>query len=95
MSNKSLKDWLAEGEQLHAASMQEYQQLTKEMEDLERRLAAKKEEVNQIAQVVNKPGVEGATRRVQAELVDDRGPNSVPNNPNTIARALSGRALGR
>ena len=44
--------------------------------------------------VVGKPPVE-STRRLTAELVDDHGPNSVPNSPATIARALTGRGLGR
>ena len=94
MTGKTLKDWLAEGEQLHAAALQEFQQLENQLADLEKRLAAKKDEVNQIAQVINKPPVE-SNRRLTAELIEERGPNSVPNNPNTIARALSGRGLGR
>ncbi len=34
-------------------------------------------------------------RRVDAHLVNDNGPNAVPNNPASIARALTGRGLGR
>jgi hypothetical protein len=50
--------------------------------------------VNQIAQVIGKPLVEGS-RRVTAQLVDDHGPLSVPNSSTTIARALSGRNINR
>jgi len=92
--SKSFKDWLAEGEQLYAATLKEYQAIEAQLDDLEAKLAAKKNEVNQIAQVIGKPPVE-SNRRLTAQLVDDHGPNSVPNSPATIARALTGRGLGR
>lgn len=92
--SKTLRDWLAEGEQLYADAMQEYQSIEAQLDELEVRLAAKKSELNQIAQVIGKPPVEG-NRRLTAQLVDDHGPNSVPNSPATIARALTGRGLGR
>jgi hypothetical protein len=91
---KNLQEWLQEGEALYNAAVQEYQAIEAQIEELENRLAAKKAEVNQIAQVVGKPAVE-SSRRLTAELVDDHGPNSVPNSPATIARALTGRGLGR
>jgi hypothetical protein len=91
---KSFKDWLAEGESLYAATLKEYQAIEAQLDDLEARLVAKKNEVNQIAQVIGKPPVE-SNRRLTAQLVDDHGPNSVPNSPATIARALTGRGLGR
>jgi hypothetical protein len=91
---KSLNDWLAEGEQLYNAALAEYQSIEAQLDDLEARLAAKKVELNQIAQVVGKPPVE-SSRRLTAQLVDDHGPQSVPNSPATIARALTGRGLGR
>jgi hypothetical protein len=91
---KSLQDWLQEGEALYAAAVAEYRSIESQLDELEERLAAKREEINQIAQVVGKPPVE-STRRLTAELVDDHGPNSVPNSPATIARALTGRGLGR
>lgn len=91
---KSLQDWLQEGETLYAAAVAEYRSIESQLDELEARLAAKREEINQIAQVVGRPPVE-STRRLTAELVDDHGPNSVPNSPATIARALTGRALGR
>jgi len=91
---KSLQDWLSEGETLYNAALAEYQSMETQLDELEARLAAKKQEVNQIAQVVGKPPVE-SNRRLTAQLVEDHGPNSVPNTPATIARALSGRGLGR
>ena len=93
---KSLQEWLSEGETLYAAALQEFQSLETQLEELESKLAAKKAELNQIAQVVGKPPVESSVRRVvTAELVEPHGPNSVPNSPATIARALTGRGLGR
>ena len=91
---KSLADWLSEGEQLYNAAMAEFQALEGQLAELEAKLAAKKAEVNQIAQVVGKPPVE-SNRRLTAQLVEDHGPHSVPNSPATIARALTGRGLGR
>jgi hypothetical protein len=91
---KSLHDWLAEGETLYNAALAEYHHLETQLDEMEARLAAKKAEVNQIAQVVGKPHVE-SNRRLTAQLVDDHGPHSVPNSPATIARALTGRGLGR
>jgi hypothetical protein len=90
---KSFKDWLSEGETLYADAMSEYQSLEHQIEELERKLAVKKDELNQIAAVVGKPPVE-TNRRLTAQLIDDHGPSSVPNSPATIARALTGRGLG-
>jgi|SRR5690349_11507859 len=91
---KSFKDWISEGENLYNAALKEYQSIEQQLDDLEAKLAAKKAEVNQIAQVIGKPPVE-TNRRLTAQLVEDHGPNSVPNSPATIARALTGRGLGR
>jgi len=91
---KSFKDWLGEGEQLYNSTLAEFQQLENQLVELEQRLAAKKAEVNQIAQVIGKPPVE-SSRRLSAELVDANHPSNVPNSPATIARALTGRGLGR
>jgi hypothetical protein len=91
---KSIAEWLKEGEELYAAALKDYQHVELQIQELEKKLAAKQEEVNQIGQIIGKPLVEG-NRRLTAQLVDDRGPNSVPNSPATIARALAGRNLNR
>ncbi|MCS7032751.1 MAG: hypothetical protein NZ561_02010 [Phycisphaerae bacterium] len=93
--NKSFKDWLNEGEQLYNATLAEFQQLEHQLAEIEQRLAAKKAEVNQIAQIIGKPPVETPNRRLTAEIIDPGQPNAVPNSPATIARALTGRGLGR
>src|SRR5438552_18168679 len=59
---KSLQDWLTEGEQLYNTALAEYQSIESQLDELEARLAAKKAEVNQIAQVVGKPPVESSRR---------------------------------
>ena len=87
--SKSLQEWLTEGEQLYNAALSEFQQIEAQLDELETKLAAKKAELNQIAQVVGKPPVESA-RRLTAELIEPHGPNSVPNSPATIARAADG-----
>lgn len=91
---KTIAEWMHEGEDLYAQAMKEYQALEAQLAELERRSAAKQEEVNQIAQIIGKPTVEG-NRRLTAQLVDEHGPNSVPNSPSTIARALAGRNIAR
>jgi hypothetical protein len=90
---KSFKDWISEGENLYNTALKEYQSIEQQLDDLEAKLAAKKAEVNQIAQVIGKAPVE-TNRRLTAQLVEEHGPNSVPNSPATIARALTGRGLG-
>ena len=90
---KTFKDWLSEGDQLYQTALSEYQSLEAQIDDLEKKLAIKKDEVNQIAAVVGKNPVENH-RRLSAQLVEDHGPSSVPNSPATIARALTGRGLG-
>ena len=91
---KSIAEWISEGEQLYAASLKEYEEVNAKLQELEVILMQKQEEVNQIAQVIGKPLVEG-NRRLTAQLIDDHGPKSVPNSPSTIARALTGRNLSR
>lgn len=94
IGSKSFKDWIAEGENLYNAAMKEYQAIEAQLEQLEQQLIAKRAEVNQIAAVIGKQAVE-SSRRPTVEIVDAHGPNSVPNSPATIARALTGRGLGR
>jgi hypothetical protein len=91
--SKSFKDWLNEGEALYNAALGEYQSLENQIIDLEQKLAIKRDEVNEIAKVIGKEPVE-ASRRLSAEIVERGQPNSVPNSPNTIARALTGRGFG-
>jgi len=90
---KSFKDWLAEGDSLYQQALREYQELEAQILDMEKRLAIKKDELNQIASVVGKQSPE-PVRRGQVELIDNHGIGSVANTPATIARALTGRGLG-
>lgn len=92
--SKSIKDWLAEGESIYDAALEEYQSLEAQIIEMEQRLALKREEVNIIAEKLGKPHVD-ASRRLSAEIVERGHPNSVPNSQATIARALQGRGLGR
>ncbi|MDB5294210.1 MAG: hypothetical protein JWO31_193 [Phycisphaerales bacterium] len=102
----SLQTWLSQGEQLYAAALNDFRAIEAQLDDLEQKLAAKQAEVNQIAQVIGKPAVEGA-RRLSAQLspipgmVEEAGRLPVPMAPSggqptnssnaTIARALSGK----
>ena len=105
MSN-NLQTWLNQGEQLYSAALNDFRSLEAQIDDLEQKLAAKQAEVNQIAQIIGKPAVEG-TRRVSAQITGTpvhEEPDRLmpvpavisgapqPNSSNaTIARALQGR----
>jgi hypothetical protein len=91
---KTIEEWMLEGEELYQAALKEYEETDARLREMEKELAQKQDEVNQIAQVIGKPLVEG-NRRLSAQLVDDHGPLSVPNSSSTIARALTGRNLNR
>jgi hypothetical protein len=91
---KSIAEWMREGEELYVLALKEYEEIDGRLQEMEKLLMQKQEEVNQIAQLIGKPLVEG-NRRLTAQLVDDHGPMSVPNSPSTIARALTGRNLNR
>jgi cell division septum initiation protein DivIVA len=85
---------------LYQSALQEHHALEAQLDELERRLAAKQTELNQIAQMMSKPPIEG-NRRVSAQLVTppvseeaDRMSPSGPNNTSaTIARALTGKVV--
>lgn len=92
--SKSIKDWLAEGEQIYGAAIDEYQQLETQLIEMEQRLAMKREEVNVIAERLGKPPLE-TSRRLSAEIIDRGQPGSQPSSQASIARALTGRGFGR
>ncbi len=86
--SKTFRDWVTEGEAIYTAAYKEYQALLAQIEQLEARLAEKKTEVNQIAQMIGKPPVEGPAR-VTAEIVEQ--PPSV--SIGSVTRALMGRGV--
>jgi hypothetical protein len=57
-----LNSWLSQGEQLYVNALNEFRALEAQLGDLEQKLVAKQQEVNQIAGIINKPTVEGARR---------------------------------
>jgi hypothetical protein len=70
--SNNLQAWLSQGEQLYNAALAEFHALESQLEELEQKLAAKQTEVNQIAQIINKPPVEQRRHSVlQAEVIDD------------------------
>ena len=94
------QQWLAQGEELYTAALSDFHALEAQLDELESRLAAKQAEVNQIAQMIGKPILEGNRRLsaqiVPADVVEHR--NSHGNNSGSsasIARALTGKFGGR
>lgn len=93
--SRNFQTWIAEGEEIYNALLGEYREIEDQIEAMERRLAEKQAEVNQMASVIGKPPMEASRRLsaqlVTAEVVDPIGTTASANN---IARALNGR-LGR
>ena len=91
----SLQAWLQQGEHLYNTALREYHDLERQIADLETRLAEKQTEVNQIAQVIGKPVVEGNRRLsaqlVSAEIVEAPERTPTPGANANIARALTGK----
>ena len=91
----SFQEWLQQGEALYNSALREYHDIERQLADLEQRLVEKQNEVNQVAQIIGKPVVEGS-RRLSAQLVSAEiieAPDRVPttgSNAN-IARALTGK----
>lgn len=101
-----LHSWLSQGEQLYASALSEFRALEAQLDDLEQKLAAKMQEVNQIAGIIGKPTVEAARRGPASPMADiiDAPPERLPipaaqHHPGTpskssnatIARALTGQ----
>jgi riboflavin biosynthesis pyrimidine reductase len=93
----SFQEWLQQGEALYNSAIREYHDIEQQLSELEARLVEKQAEVNQIAQVIGKPLVEGG-RRLNAQLVNaevvDIIPAERPVTPGSnanIARALTGK----
>ena len=92
----NFQEWLKQGEDLYQAALKDYHAIEQQLDELESRLVAKQAEVNQIAQVIGKPLVEGSRRLsaqlVSAEVIDlpaERAP--APGSNANIARALTGK----
>jgi hypothetical protein len=88
---KSVREWLAEGEALYQASMQEYQDLQEQLADLEAKIEAKREEINQVAHVVGKPPLDPVKKPNSVQIIE-RDLQSMTRN--TVTKALTGRGLG-
>jgi ParB-like chromosome segregation protein Spo0J len=92
----SFQEWRQQGEELYNTAVRDYHDIEQQLSELEARLAEKQNEVNQIAQVIGKPLVEGS-RRLSAQLVTTdiiEAPverTGTPGSNANIARALTGK----
>jgi hypothetical protein len=91
--SKTIKDWLQEGEGLYAQAIEEFRDLEIQLEELEGKLSAKQDEVNQLAAVIGKPPVETNHHKPTVQIVEGHAPGSIPASRSTIAKALTGRGL--
>lgn len=107
VSTASFQDWLKQGDSLYTTALKEFHDLGAKLDELEAALAAKQAEVNQIAQMIGKPPVEGHRRAVgaapaatpadvlPAPIVHEPTPAvanpATPSSNASIARALTGR----
>ena len=91
----SFQEWLQQGEHLYNTSLREYHDIERQLIDLEARLGEKQNEVNQIAQIIGKPMVEGNRRLsaqlVSAEIIEAPERTPTPGANANIARALTGK----
>jgi hypothetical protein len=96
----SFQEWLQQGDSLYQTALKEYHAIEAQLDELESRLVAKQAEVNQIAQVIGKPPVEGTRRHGHGgntqlapaiDIIDapERTPTAGSNA--SIARALTGK----
>lgn len=93
----SLQQWLQQGELLYSTALKDFHELEAQLENLESQIIAKQSEVNQIAQLIGKPPVEG-NRRLSAQLVTPRTIDRSRERAETFAppeggsaRALTGK----
>jgi hypothetical protein len=91
----TFQEWLQQGEDLYNRALHDYHDIERQLSELEARLGEKQNEVNQIAQVIGKPLVEGCRRLsaqlVSAEIVDLPERVPTPGANANIARALTGK----
>ena len=87
--NSSFKDWIGQGEQLYNALLEEFQRFQKQIDELEQQLVSKKAEVNQLAEVIGRPGVDRSSRPA-AEAVESNSPLRPTTSSASIARAING-----
>lgn len=96
----NVKDWLRDGETLHAALVQEYADLEQQIEELESRLASKAAEANKLARILGLPPIDTGGRRGSSDLVltddaDNDRPAAVVPTPavtiHTTGRSLAGK----
>ena len=93
MSDKNFKNWFSDAELVYSQALMEYQNLQEQIETMEKQLAAKRAEINQVALVLGKAPIEAAGK-LSAHLIDaPAAPQSTI--AATITRALNGRSLGR
>jgi hypothetical protein len=100
-----LNSWLSQGEQLYVSALNEFRALEAQLDDVQQKLAAKMQEVNQIAAIIGKPTVaaaRGGPASPMADIIDappERLPVPLAPHPTTpskssnatIARALTGQ----
>ena len=91
----SFQEWLQQGENLYNSALREYHDMERQLAELEAKLAEKQNEVNQVAQIIGKPLVEGSRRLsaqlVSTDLVEAPHHNQPGGSTANIARALTGK----
>jgi hypothetical protein len=89
-TSSAIQQWLLQGETLYESAMSDYRGIETQLVDLEAKLAEKRMEVNQIAHLIGKPPAEGS-RRLTAQLVEERDRSATAGATTHIARALAGK----
>ena len=85
---RSVKDWLGEGEALYGALVQEFQNIQQQMSDMEQLIAEKKLEVDQLAQLIGRPGMDRNRRASEFSDPTNRVADALRPQPDVAVRML-------
>lgn len=85
---KSVKDWLSEGESLYSTLVQEFQSVQQQMVELEQTLASKKTEVDQLAQVIARAGLNRQPKYHDGDDTTHRMADALRSQPDVAVRML-------
>lgn len=89
--SKSFQEWIGEGEEIYRSLVEEFRRTEQQVTELEQLLAAKVNEVNELARVIGKPAIGSPLPRrpEEADLIDP------PVSPHAGTHASSSASIAR
>ena len=93
----SFQQWVAQGQSLYQATLAEYHELALQIKELQRRLALKQAELNQIARILEKQPAEVDGKPAPRPALPPPAPpgaaEEIASPPETLARSLVSRVM--